>query len=202
MSSTVFVVNVERSDSTEVVGVYVSEKEAKAASVRYTEEHTDLSFKKKQTKSDDARRVVFLQDTKESPVAVTMNRVECNLPTAKSKKSKKDPNAPKKPLSAFMIFSGENRAKILEANPGTSFGDTGRLLGEAWKKLNDSQRSVFTKKATEAKTKYTVDFAAYTETATAAPTETATEAATEAVVEVPVKKVKAAPKKKAAAKAE
>jgi len=194
MSSTVFVVNVERSGSTEVVGVFLSEKEAKAASVRYTEEQTDLSFKKKQTKSDDARRVVFLQDTKESPVAVTMNRVSCNLPQEKSKKAKKDPNAPKKPLSAFMIFSGENRSKILEANPGTSFGDTGRLLGEAWKKLNDKQREVFTKKAVDAKAQYTVNFAAYTETLTAA-TETvvetvAPEVAVEVAVEAPKKRAK------------
>ncbi|KAJ3008305.1 hypothetical protein HKX48_008657, partial [Thoreauomyces humboldtii] len=34
---------------------------------------------------------------------------------------KKDPNAPKKALSGFMIFSQENRARIKEENPDATF---------------------------------------------------------------------------------
>jgi structure-specific recognition protein 1 len=40
-----------------------------------------------------------------------------------SKKPKKDPNAPKKPLSGYMIFMSQNRARIKEENPDFSFGD-------------------------------------------------------------------------------
>jgi hypothetical protein len=40
----------------------------------------------------------------------------------KKTKAKKDPNAPKKGLSAFMIYSKENRARIKEENPEASFG--------------------------------------------------------------------------------
>jgi structure-specific recognition protein 1 len=39
------------------------------------------------------------------------------------KKAKKDPNAPKKPLSSYMIFMKENRARIKEENPDADFGD-------------------------------------------------------------------------------
>ena len=39
-------------------------------------------------------------------------------------KAKKDPNAPKKPLSAFMFFSQENRQKVKDENPDATFGST------------------------------------------------------------------------------
>ena len=48
--------------------------------------------------------------------------------TEKKKRTKKDPNAPKKALSAFMIFSQENRSKIKEANPDASFGKSVRYI--------------------------------------------------------------------------
>lgn len=41
---------------------------------------------------------------------------------AKSGKKKKDPNAPKRPLSAFMLFSQDKRASIKEENPDVTFG--------------------------------------------------------------------------------
>ena len=40
-----------------------------------------------------------------------------------AKKPKKDPNAPKKPLSNYMLFMNANRARIKEKNPEASFGD-------------------------------------------------------------------------------
>jgi hypothetical protein len=45
-------------------------------------------------------------------------------PAKKERKprKKKDPNAPKKALSAFMYFSNANRDKIKTANPGIPFG--------------------------------------------------------------------------------
>ncbi len=35
----------------------------------------------------------------------------------------KDPNAPKRPLSAYMIFSNESRGRITTANPGLKLGE-------------------------------------------------------------------------------
>jgi hypothetical protein len=39
-----------------------------------------------------------------------------------AKRSKKDPNAPKRGLSAYMFFSQANRNKVKEENPEASFG--------------------------------------------------------------------------------
>jgi hypothetical protein len=38
------------------------------------------------------------------------------------KKAKKDPNAPKRALSAFMLFSQEKRASVKKENPDATFG--------------------------------------------------------------------------------
>ena len=190
--SSVFVVNVEKSDGTSVVGVYLSEKLAKTAASTYVE-NTDLTFKKKQVKKDseESRKVLFLQDTKESPVSVTMSSVQFDFPQGKGKKAKKDPLAPKKGLSPFMIFNKENREKIKTTNPEASFGDIGKLIGTAWKALNEKQKAVYTQKAEVDKERYVTESAAYTEVGTVTATETPneTEDAPEAV---PVQKKRVA----------
>ena len=162
--SHVFVVNVEKSQGTETVGVYLTEKLAKASATEYVESNSDTVFKKKQVKKDseDSRKVLFLQDTKESPSSVTMTQVSFNFPQGKGKKEKKDPLAPKKGLSPFMIFNKENREKIKTANPEASFGDIGKLIGSTWKALNEKQKAVYTQKAEVDKQRYETEHATYT----------------------------------------
>ena len=45
-----------------------------------------------------------------------------------SAKAKKDPNAPKKPLSSYFLFAAEQRASIKASNPKISFGTFLHLL--------------------------------------------------------------------------
>ncbi|GKT89611.1 structure-specific recognition protein [Colletotrichum tofieldiae] len=44
------------------------------------------------------------------------------------KRAKKDPNAPKRGLSAYMFFANEQRENVREENPGISFGQVGKIL--------------------------------------------------------------------------
>jgi len=53
---------------------------------------------------------------------------------------KKDKNAPKKPCSAFFWFSKEQRPLIKEKNPNATFGDMGKLIGEAWRALTEDDK--------------------------------------------------------------
>ncbi len=61
---------------------------------------------------------------------------------ARKRRRKKDPNAPKKPCSAFFHFSKEMRPKIKQKNPEATFGQLGKLIGEEWAKLNPDQKKV------------------------------------------------------------
>ncbi|KAL6908653.1 high mobility group box domain-containing protein [Trichoderma evansii] len=79
----------------------------------------------------------------------------------KSKRAKKDPNAPKRGLSAYMFFANEQRENVREENPGISFGQVGKLLGERWKALNDKQRAPYEAKAAADKKRYEDEKQAY-----------------------------------------
>jgi hypothetical protein len=50
-------------------------------------------------------------------------------------KRKKDPNAPKRPHSAFFVFCAEHRGRIKADNPGMGIGDIAKQLGLLWGKF-------------------------------------------------------------------
>jgi len=58
----------------------------------------------------------------------------------KKKRKKKDKNAPKRSLSAFMFYSQDVRDSVKQQNPEATFGDLGRLIGEKWKVLSEDEK--------------------------------------------------------------
>jgi len=79
----------------------------------------------------------------------------------KKKRTKKDPNAPKRGLSAYMFFANEQRENVRAENPGIAFGQVGKVLGERWKALSDKQRGPYEAKAAADKKRYEEEKAAY-----------------------------------------
>ncbi|KAF2487928.1 high mobility group box domain-containing protein [Neohortaea acidophila] len=77
-------------------------------------------------------------------------------------KKKKDPNMPKRGLSAYMFFANDQRDKVRDDNPGIKFGEVGKLLGEKWKALTDKQKAPYEAKAAADKKRYEEEKAAYT----------------------------------------
>jgi hypothetical protein len=74
---------------------------------------------------------------------------------------KKDPNAPKRGLSAYMFFANEQRENVREENPGVTFGQVGKILGERWKALTEKQRAPYEAKAAADKKRYEDEKQAY-----------------------------------------
>ena len=56
------------------------------------------------------------------------------------KKRKKDPDAPKKPTSAYFSFQKEVWPELKAKNPSCGVGDIAKLISERWKNLNDQQK--------------------------------------------------------------
>lgn len=79
----------------------------------------------------------------------------------KSTRKKKDPDAPKRSLSAYMFFANENRDIVRAENPGISFGQVGRLLGEKWKALSTEEKVPYETKAATDKKRYEKEKAEY-----------------------------------------
>jgi len=55
----------------------------------------------------------------------------------------KDPNAPKKPLSNYMVYCMKNRKDIQAKNPNAKPTEISRILGANWNKLSADQKAKF-----------------------------------------------------------
>ncbi|ETV80810.1 hypothetical protein H257_06278 [Aphanomyces astaci] len=73
----------------------------------------------------------------------------------------KDPNAPKRPLSAYFFFCQEIRPAIREKNPTKSITEIAPLLSEQWRAVPEKKRAKYHTLAAEAKAKYQVALATY-----------------------------------------
>ncbi|XP_030648279.1 high mobility group protein B1a [Chanos chanos] len=82
-------------------------------------------------------------------------------PKGEKKKRFKDPNAPKRPPSAFFIFCAEKRPAVKSETPGLSIGDVAKKLGEMWNGTAAEEKVPYEKKAAKLKEKYEKDIAAY-----------------------------------------
>ena len=54
----------------------------------------------------------------------------------------KDPNAPRRPTTAYLLFCQQNRDKLRAANPGMAFLDVTKELGQQWTQLDEEERQV------------------------------------------------------------
>ncbi|CAA0820233.1 FACT complex subunit SSRP1 [Striga hermonthica] len=79
----------------------------------------------------------------------------------KKPKKKKDPNAPKRAISAFMFFSQIERENIRKTNPGISFTDVGKMLGERWNKMTPEEKAPYEAKARADKKRYSDELSDY-----------------------------------------
>ena len=78
-----------------------------------------------------------------------------------TKKAKKDPNAPKRPVFAFMFFSQARRPQLREQHPDWGFGQFGKTLGAEWGLMNDIARSPYSAQAAADQERYRAEMARY-----------------------------------------
>ncbi|KAG2228050.1 hypothetical protein INT45_012074 [Circinella minor] len=81
--------------------------------------------------------------------------------TKRSKRGKKDPNAPKRGLSAYMFFSQAQRTNVQQENPDAAFGQIGKILGERWKSMSEDDKQPYKDKAEADKKRYEAEKAKF-----------------------------------------
>mmetsp|Transcript_10955 Transcript_10955/g.14293 ORF Transcript_10955/g.14293 Transcript_10955/m.14293 type:complete len:307 (-) Transcript_10955:237-1157(-) len=79
----------------------------------------------------------------------------------RAQKAQKDKNAPKRNLSAYLLFQNANRETLKRENPELSFGQLSTLTSAKYSKLTPEEKAVWTKKAEEDKLRYERDLAMY-----------------------------------------
>ncbi len=68
------------------------------------------------------------------------------------KKKKKDPNAPKKPMTAFILFCQDERPKVRQSHPSWSVGECAKELAARWAQCKNKAK--YQKDAEQEKAKY------------------------------------------------
>lgn len=114
--------------------------------------------KEKKTKAPEKKRKSSEPSASKPPkkkAKVAADKPEGN----RKKKAKKDKDAPKRPMTAYMLWMNEIRAQIKEENPGISVTELSKKAGEMWKNVQD--KSKWQEKSQEAKKKYEEDMKAY-----------------------------------------
>ena len=77
-----------------------------------------------------------------------------DLDDDRPKKKKKDPNAPKRNMSAYFIYSNEVRESVRSENPDAKFGDIAKIISKQYKQLSEKELAVYNKKAAADKERY------------------------------------------------
>lgn len=77
------------------------------------------------------------------------------------KKKKKDPNAPKRNMSAFFLYSNDIRPTVKAENPEAKFGDIAKIISRQYKQLPERELEKYQKLAAEDKERYQRQMQAY-----------------------------------------
>ncbi|XP_031415591.1 FACT complex subunit SSRP1 isoform X2 [Clupea harengus] len=72
----------------------------------------------------------------------------------KKEKRSKDTGAPKRPMSAYMLWLNASRERIKAENPGISITEISKKAGEMWKQIDKDNKEEWAGKAEEAKKDY------------------------------------------------
>lgn len=75
---------------------------------------------------------------------------------------KRDKNAPKRPPSAYIMFSNEMRAKINDKSK--TFTEMAKTIGELWKNLDPNKKQAYELEAMKAKDAYQIAMQQYRKT--------------------------------------
>merc|ERR1719166_513259 len=109
------------------------------------------------------KKLAKYKTTKEY-AAFQKKKEQFKVDTVKKAKFKKDENAPSRPLSAYMLYSADERDDLVA--DGMSHKDAMSELGKMWGKLSAAKKKTYEDKAAVLKAKYTKQVEKYKKTAT------------------------------------
>lgn len=135
-------------------------QKAKTASAPRAKKHSKVFlFVREFLEESGNSKAVNAWDENESKLNKVLKNQEKTL-----ERKKKDPNAPKKPQSAYLIFCNDNRSKVKEENPDIKATDVMKRLSEMWKDVKEDKKKsqIYIKKAEKAKEEYLKAMEKYT----------------------------------------
>lgn len=74
--------------------------------------------------------------------------------STKTTRSKKDPNAPKRPQTAFILYMSDNRQRIKDQHPGIIFTDVPKVGAQEWKNAKAATKNKYQALAEKERVRY------------------------------------------------
>ena len=65
----------------------------------------------------------------------------------------------KKTVTPYILFSADVRRMIMDENPGVSFGQVSKIVGERWKKMTDQEKEIYEEKSKRVNAENAIKFA-------------------------------------------
>jgi len=129
-----------------------SEQESELSNDEVSEDESDQS---------EQDGVEESESEEEEPIVAKVVEKKRKDTSRKKKKPAKDPNKPKRNMSAYFLYSNANRARIQRENPDAKFGDIAKLISEEFKTISDKERKKWEKKAAKDKERYLDEMSRY-----------------------------------------
>jgi high mobility group protein B2 len=76
-------------------------------------------------------------------------------------KPEKDPNAPKRNMSAYLLYQNAMREQFKRENPGMTFGQLAKFTSHMYKNLTPEEKATWEARASQDKARYDAEIAAY-----------------------------------------
>ncbi|CAK9228950.1 unnamed protein product [Sphagnum troendelagicum] len=138
MTKTLKQMSIEKEESEARLKLKEDELQAKAAEAERINEQLKLSDEGKKKLEEKLRK---LQKLKEFQPTLSLG---VPLPSDDmAKKKKKNSNRLKKPKSAFLLWSKEQRQAVSEEHPNASFAEMSAIMGEKWKSVSEEERKPY-----------------------------------------------------------
>jgi high mobility group protein B3 len=107
-------------------------------------------------KKGDVKTVMDAWNSKKTEVSKLVGSTE------RTTKKKKDPNAPKRPKTGYILFCGEKREEVKSKNKNMSATEITSKLAELWKKISEKDKKKYETLAQEDKQRYEKELEEYT----------------------------------------
>jgi len=117
----------------------------------HSQEYKDMKSKDRVAQSGTKWKSLTEEEKKPYLDKAQVDRLRSQAEKAKFELAK----GPKKPMTAFILFSNSLRDSIVAANPNVKgVGEIAKILGKQWRELSDSEREKFKQEANTAKEAY------------------------------------------------
>ena len=109
-----------------------------------------------------AERACWDEAARKDAVRYDQEKAAYNGPwTIQKRRAKKDPGAPKRPMSAFLKFSKLRRKNVKEENPNVDNTDVSRLLSEMWRNASEVEKAPYIEAELKERNKYNDEMACF-----------------------------------------